>query len=53
MGLTPSRTQKLLRPFIEKQEKVVTLIQHSFFAEASKRGYGQAYRTRRNHLERE
>jgi serine/threonine-protein kinase HipA len=53
MGLTPSRTQKLLRPFIEKQEKVATLIQHSFLAEASKRGYGQAYRTRRNHLERE
>ena len=53
MGLSPSRTQKLLRPFIDKQEKVATLSQYSFLAEASKRGYGQAYRTRRNHLERE
>lgn len=53
MGLSASRTQKLLLPFIEKQEKVEVLIRHSFLAQAAQRGYSQAYRTRRNHLEQE
>jgi serine/threonine-protein kinase HipA len=50
IGVTESRVEKLLNPFLEKQLLVETLISRSFLAEANKRGYLLMYYTKRNHL---
>lgn len=50
IGVTESRVQKLLNPFLNKQPFVETLISRSFLTEANKRGYLHTYATRRNQL---
>lgn len=50
IGITESRFEKLIRPFIEKQPFVETLVNHSFLSDANKRGYLQMYNTKRNYL---
>ena len=50
IGVTESRVEKLLQPFLEKQSKVETLVNRSFLNEASKRGYLLMYGTKRNYL---
>jgi serine/threonine-protein kinase HipA len=50
IGVTESRVEKLLQPFLEKQSKVETLVNRSFLNEASKRGYLLMYSTKRNYL---
>ncbi len=50
IGVTESRVQKLLNPFLEKQHFVETLISSSFLTEANKRGYLLMYKTKRNYL---
>ena len=50
IGVTESRINKLLNPYLEKQEPVETLISHSFLSEANKRGYLLMYQTKRNYL---
>lgn len=49
-GVTESRVEKLLQPFLEKQNMVETLISCSFLSDASKRGYLLFYNTKRNYL---
>jgi serine/threonine-protein kinase HipA len=50
IGVVQSRVEKLLRPFLEKQPLVETLINRSFLTEANKRGYLLMYHTKRNRL---
>lgn len=50
IGVTESRVEKLLNPFLEKQAFVETLVRNSFLTEASKRGYLLMYSTKRNYL---
>lgn len=50
IGVTESRVEKLLRPFLEKQNMMETLVSHSFLNDASKRGYLLRYNTKRNYL---
>ncbi|MFN5850157.1 MAG: hypothetical protein ACK43K_16835, partial [Chitinophagales bacterium] len=50
IGVTKSRVEKLLNPFLEKQVFVETLIRRSFLAEVKKRGYLLMYNTKRNYL---
>jgi serine/threonine-protein kinase HipA len=50
IGVTESRIEKLLNPFLEKQAFVETLISRSFLSDASKRGYLIMYNTKRNYL---
>lgn len=50
IGVTESRIDKLLNPFLEKQHLVEKLISHSFLTEANKRGYLLMYNRKRNHL---
>jgi serine/threonine-protein kinase HipA len=50
IGVTESRIQKLLLPFIEKQPFVETLVSHSFLTDANKRWYLLMYNTKRNYL---
>lgn len=50
IGVTESRVDKLLTPFLEKQATVETLVSHSFLSDASKRGYLLLYNTKRNFL---
>jgi serine/threonine-protein kinase HipA len=50
IGVVESRVEKLLKPFLEKQLFVETLISRSFLTEANKRGYLLMYNTKRNHL---
>lgn len=50
IGVTETRTGKLLNPFIEEQPFVETLVHHSFLSEANKRSYLLMYSTRRNFL---
>jgi len=50
IGLTESRVEKLLSPFIEKQPFMETLVNHSFLSDANKRGYLLLYNTKRNNL---
>lgn len=50
IGVAESRVEKLLKPFLEKQFFVETLISRSFLTEANKRGYLLMYNTKRNHL---
>lgn len=53
IGLEKKRAQKLLAPFMIKQEKVEVLINRSFLNQASKRAYALDYSTRRNSLVKE
>ena len=50
IGVTESRIEKLLSPFLEKQNPVETLVSHSFLNAASKKGYLLMYNTKRNYL---
>ena len=50
IGVTESRVEKLLNPFLEKQIPVETLISRSFLIDASKRWYLLMYQTKRNYL---
>jgi len=50
IGITESRFEKLIRPFIEKQPFLETLVNHSFLSDANKRGYLLMYNTKRNYL---
>lgn len=53
IGLAKTRAQKLLEPFLTKQEKVEVLINRSFLNQATKRAYALDYSTRRNSLVKE
>lgn len=50
IGVTESRVEKLLAPFLEKQNSVEILVSHSFLDDACKRGYLLMYNTKRNFL---
>jgi serine/threonine-protein kinase HipA len=50
IGVVESRVEKLLKPFLEKQPLLETLISHSFLSEANKRGYLLMFNTSRNYL---
>ncbi|MDR0572725.1 MAG: HipA domain-containing protein [Tannerella sp.] len=50
MGISGSRTDKLLSCFLEKQSSVETLVKRSFLSDANKRGYYLMYVTRLNLL---
>ena len=50
IGVTESRIEKLLSPFLERQNPVETLVSHSFLNAASKKGYLLIYNTKRNYL---
>ena len=50
IGVTASRIEKLLIPFLEKQTLVETLIKRSFLNESNKRGYLMMYEKKRNYL---
>jgi serine/threonine-protein kinase HipA len=50
IGVQEDRLEKLLEPFLLKQEKVETLVNRSFLSEPNKRGYLLDYSTRRNRL---
>jgi serine/threonine-protein kinase HipA len=50
IGISKSRVEKLLNPFLEKQSLAETLINRSFLTDANKRGYLQMYYTKRNFL---
>lgn len=50
IGVTESRFEKLISPFMEKQPFVEKLIRHSFLTEANKRGYLLMYNTNKNYL---
>ena len=50
VGVAEHRAQKLLAPFLQKQNLVETLTNRSFLSEASKRGYLLQYHTKRNFL---
>jgi serine/threonine-protein kinase HipA len=50
MGISESRTAKLLSLFLEKQSSVETLVKRCFLSEANKRGYCLMYETRLNLL---
>jgi serine/threonine-protein kinase HipA len=50
IGVSESRIEKLIQPYLEKQSFVETLISRSFLPNADKRGYLMMYQTRRNFL---
>lgn len=50
IGVTGSRIEKLLQPFLVKQPTMETLLSRSFLNEASKRAYQLMYNTKRNFL---
>ena len=50
IGVTESRIEKLLAPFLQRQHTVEILLGHSFLEEASKRAYLLDYNSRRNLL---
>lgn len=50
IGVTESRVEKLLNPFLEKQPFMESLVSHSFLSDANKRGYLLMYNTKRNYL---
>lgn len=52
IGVKESRIDKLLKPFLEKQEQVEELIKNSFLNKSCKNGYLLNYRTKRNQLDR-
>jgi serine/threonine-protein kinase HipA len=50
IGVSESRFEKLISPFMQKQPLVEKLVGHSFLSEANKRGYLLMYNTKRNYL---
>lgn len=50
IGVTESRVEKLLTPFLEKQIFMETLVSRSFLSDENKRGYLLIYNTKRNYL---
>ena len=50
IGVVAGRLEKLLSPFLEKQNMVETLTERSFLSMASKRGYLLLYNSKRNFL---
>ncbi len=50
IGVTEGRVEKLMNPFLEKQNLMETLVSHSFLSDANKRGYLLMYNTKRNYL---
>ena len=50
IGVQPKRMDKLLTPFLLKQEQVESLISRSFLNDPAKRGYLMHYQTKRNYL---
>lgn len=49
-GVREDRLEKILEPFLLKQDKVETLVNRSFLSERNKRGYLMDYNARRNLL---
>ncbi|GAC1591464.1 MAG: hypothetical protein NVS3B8_05180 [Chitinophagaceae bacterium] len=52
IGIEAKRAQKLLAPFLEKQDKVNALIDRSFLDDSTKRTFELGYNTRKNLLTR-
>lgn len=50
IGVSEKRIDKLLAPFIQRQDKVEELVTHSYLSESAKRGYLLHYNNRRNQL---
>lgn len=50
IGVAERRVEKLLKPFLEKQLFVETLVSRSFLTKANKKGYLMMYNSKRNHL---
>jgi serine/threonine-protein kinase HipA len=50
IGISTTRIEKLLQPFLTKQPMAEMLVSHSFLDDATKRGYLIQYNTRRNYL---
>jgi len=50
VGVQPKRIDKLLVPFLVRQEQVESLISRSFLNEPAKRCYLMQYKTKRNYL---
>jgi serine/threonine-protein kinase HipA len=50
IGVSDNRIEKLMRPFLEKQLLMESLITRSFLTETDKRGYLLMYQTKRNYL---
>lgn len=50
IGLSERQVQRTLEPFIQRQAKVQTLVEHSFLNDATKRAYILLYNTKRNFL---
>lgn len=50
VGISETRIDKLLFPFLERQELVEVLISQSYLSDPNKRGYLMHYQTRRNFL---
>lgn len=50
IGVREDRLEKLIEPFLVKQDKVETLVNRSFLSAPSKRGYLMDYSARRNLL---
>jgi serine/threonine-protein kinase HipA len=48
IGISPTRTDKLLSPFLKKQPFVETLVKRSFLSEPAKRAYYLMYETKLN-----
>lgn len=53
LGITENRVEKLVQPFLIRQDRVETLIHNSFLDPANKRAYLHLYQTKRNYLLRE
>ena len=50
IGISESRVQKIMRPYLERQPLMEMLISRSFWTEANKNGYLMMYQTKRNYL---
>lgn len=50
LGILEKRAERIMQPFLERQEIVDQLIERSFLNAESKRGYLHTYQTRRNYL---
>ncbi|MBK8846529.1 MAG: HipA domain-containing protein [Bacteroidetes bacterium] len=50
IGVTESRIEKLMKPFLEKQNLMETLVSHSFLNDVNKRGYILMHNKKRNYL---
>jgi len=53
IGIETKRAQKLLAPFLERQEKAMALIERSFLDEPAKRTFELGYNSRKNFLTKE